>query len=200
MHSLTHIYVFQVYSLTFFVNAVESLYHRGNYKNILFQLTETTDETFRIKFKEKMQHLKRKYGIIISLMLLFHIVATIAHFDMTLRQTVTTTNYDIFAVLRIYQYIIVTDVIRSKLEILHEYILAIDLSEKRDWNVLKGKLVVLKQAYQHILGTVMMFNQSTGYSLLSLIMLLITGFICVTFWILLSLLKNLQVISIIGKK
>lgn len=186
-----------MYGITFFVNATESLVCRHKYKNILVQLVNSNDGN--IKFDEKIRHMTKKYGILITVSVLFHVVPTIAYFVLTLKQKSSSITYVLFIILRIYQYIIVTDVIKAKLEILLEQVLMIEDMEKHDWKLFNTKVVHLKKSYEQILGTVTLFNESTGYSLLSILIMIIFSLVCVTYWILLSLLKNVQVISMLCK-
>lgn len=182
-----------MYGTTFLVNAVESLTYRNNYQRILRQLTESLDDTFRANFNVKIRRLTFKYTIIIILMLLVHIITSCTVYGFSSRQMTSTIAYDKYIILRIYQYIIVADVIKAKLEILHDQVA--DINREGDPKVMIEKFMQFKQSYEHVLATTMLLNESTGYSLLSTVILIVFGLICVTFWVLLDLLKNLKVIA-----
>lgn len=187
------------YCTTFIINAVQSLIYREHYKSILFSFTHLFDEADRFYYKKRIETITQKYAFIIILMMLFNISIAFIIFGFSYRQTLSSIHYDIFVVLRIYKYIITTDIIKIKLEILHENILSIDPCTKTNLDKLSAKLDHIRKNYENILSTLLKFNECAGYSLLSIITLLVIATICVSFWILLGLLKNINVINIPSK-
>lgn len=92
-------------------------------------------------------------------MLLSQIGFTFLYFELNFRQIASTIGYNIFVLLRIYQFIIVVDVIKAKLEILLEQVSSMDIKGKIGWNSEIQKLVEIKHSYEEILRTVTLFNE-----------------------------------------
>lgn len=66
-------------------------------------------------------------------------------------------------------------------------------------NMLTTKLINIREYYDELHETVNLMNETIAYSLLIMIIVMVAGFAILTFWLVLGMLKNTQVITVIRK-
>lgn len=110
------------------------------------------------------------------------------------------TYFQIQVLLKIFQFIVIYEVIRAKLEILDADVVGLN---KTKYSI-KPKVVTrqlrnIHEFYGEVHDTVELINNTGAYTLLTISVFMASSFATLTYWLVLGVLKNIQVITLVSE-
>lgn len=158
-----------------------------------FQQTHTWTNT---KHSRKLNQMSLKYVLAFVSLFLISISGNIELAGIQVRQVCVWVYYIMFLLLRTYQFSIAFELIKLELEHINHDLLQLNkIKYTIDQAAIRIRLINIREAYQKVLKLTGLINNACPYSLLSMGMLMACSTVCTTYWMVLSLLKNVQIIN-----
>lgn len=170
-----------------------------NVKQILIQLRQI-HPIYDATYRKKMKYLCKKH--LILMIGVFLEQATYFAFSHTIwsRQYYIKLYYIIVLLLKPFKIIITYDIIGMKMEILLEDLLHLQkVKHLMHPMTLHVKLKNIRDFYEELHETVTLVNNTGGYTSLALFVLMLCFFSSSTYFLVLGILKNTQVVSFVRK-
>lgn len=190
---------FLVFGIFFTISGSEILINANDVKQLLFQLGQT-HPAYEKSFDQKKCMLFRKHSIFMLGLLIEQLAVSATVISIWTRQYVIMVYYQIIIELKVFEFIIAYDIIRVQLEILKDDL--VDLNSRKYFikpKMLTMKLINIREFYEGLHDTVTLVNDTGAYTLLTIFILFASSFASMTYWLVLGLLKNIQVLTLFRK-
>lgn len=146
--------------------------------------------------RKKLNQLSVKYFLVFIILFLISIAGNYQLAGLQPRQIVVWAYYSVFIILRVVQFVFAFEMIKLDLEQINQELVELNKNKHSiDQATMSSRLVNIRESYEKVLKITGLINTSSGFSILSMSMLLACGSICTTYWMVLSLLKNIQIIN-----
>lgn len=180
---------------TYVVNIIESLMYSKQQSQTFDHLYALANEHSK-RFSEKLFKLKIK-SVLVPLLVVMKGVWMIGIFRFFGLEAVTFVYFNCFMLLRSVQFHMIADGIRVKLEIINEDLIDLLKVDKFtvDLKVVKTKMEKIRSDYVRLKDLSIAVNDSNGWSMLCLAFLFACFLICISYWFILSLFKEIMMLK-----
>lgn len=146
--------------------------------------------------RKKLNQLSVKYFLGFCILFFISIAGNYQLAGFQARQMFVWTYYCLFLILRMLQFSIAFEMIKLDLDQINRELLELNRAKYcTEQTTMTSRLVNTRQTYEKTLKITELINSSSGFSIMSMSMLMACASICTTYWMVLSLLKNIQIIN-----
>lgn len=180
--------------VTCVVNIVESFIHRKAQLEVVNQIYEITDE-LSLKHPDKFFRLKCKMIVLVPTFAIMNGIWLYGLFEIFGVDALVLLYFNSFVTLRSAQFYVISDAMKIKLEIINEDLLVLLATENEKYlkssMLVRAKMEKIRKDYLYLKDMSNVMNDCGAWSSLSLLLLFTSFLIVVTYWFLLSLVKDI---------